>query len=310
MADQFCAANAQAAVAAYQRAQDVALYYPLDPNLYARTHPRGVRVGVREFLEYPTRFNIIRNLRSEEDQQYPSRPPGELGPSEPESSDDEDPGRGGVDAEVQVLKPDHDLEGLRDRISAPELTFYIRNLTTLCKFAKGWGKAYIENKILIHAQRREITVLRGNDKRVVKNFAEVKEAWSLLRYPEDLPLASKFGYTCHDDFSREHEWNVSMTRVFMAEYDWVFTDPEALGRAGGAGNADLPDGFAEGSPKKDNISQVFATLKSEIVKKFNKIARRKHGMEISNRLREEEVTDLGRRTRRNQRGHFIRVNGE
>ena len=307
MADQIRAANGgilQSAKAAKAAAK--AVYYPLDPDLYAKTHPRGVRIGVREFLEFPTRFNLLRNLRCDDGQSYPSRPPGDLGPSELLESSDEENEKD--DAEVQVVKPHHDMVGLRHRLSPPELDCYIRNLNALCKFAKAWGKAYIENKVLSHAQRREVTIVRGSNERVVKNFGELKEVWSSLK-PDDLEKASKFGGSFHDDFAREHEWNVAMTRVMMQEYDWAFTDPEALGRAP-AGNADLPDGFAEGSPKKDNISQLFATLKSDLVKKFNKIGRRKHGIEFSNRLREDEVMDLGRRTRRNQRGHFIRVNGE
>ena len=204
--------------------------YPLTPGLHLRTIVRDVRLGVREFVEAPTRQNVLQNLRSDEGQSYPTRdpldsgppPPSDKGSSSPSSSDS-----GVEDEEVQVLRPDHDMQGLLTRITAAEMSIYVNNLGQLRKFVGQWGKAQIENKILLHAQRRGILVTRGRDQHIVRNFREVVEAWSKLTV-DNLDLASLFGYCLFEDFSREHEWNISMTQKFMEDHGWSFVDPGAL----------------------------------------------------------------------------------
>ena len=326
-------AGRQAAAAKQSAAGNVKIvYYPLNPAIARKTVLRNLRIGVREFLECPTKENIIKNLRKDECEGYPTRSPDDEGPSPAcssstsSNSDDEEGPRRRRDP---LTDGQRRMLDLLFRISETELDTYMENLKRIRAIVSAWAKSHLENKILGHAKRRGITVMRGTQPRVVKNFDEVLEAWRNLD-TSDLPQAGAFGSILFEDFMREHEWNVSMTHTFMAGRGWVFTDPDTLLRPPrnevvDVDNDDLfdeifdedddddegnpPEGFAEGSPKKDNISQFFATKKSEIVKKFNKIGRAIHGLEVCNRQTKQEVQEHGHRTRRSQRGHFLRLNG-
>ena len=299
------------------------IYYPLDEDVVRKIVVKNFRLGVHEFVVNPTRERVMEMLRSAHCSTYPSRAPGDYGPPAPPDSDEED----GDDVELSnrnfnELEAARDMLDLVGRISPSELETYVRVLTKIRAQVKRWVRAQLELKILGHAQRRQITVTRGNQPRIVKNFPEVLEAWGSLS-PNDLQQASAIGCTLFEDFLKEHNWNVTMTHLYMSQNDWFFVDEDLLQRATAEQRPDLdsdsdceqeddhlPGGFGEGSPRKDSISQYIATKKSEIVKKFNKLGKACHGIEVSNRLTKAEVEQNGRRTRRSQRGHFLRVGGQ
>ena len=307
------------------------IYYPLNPVLARKTVLRNLRIGVREFIECPSRANVIKNLRKDLCEGYPTRAPDDEGPSpacQSSSSDEDDGEESHRRRRRDITDGQRRMLDLLFRISEHELGVYVDNLKRIRTIVSNWGRSHLENKILQHAQRRGITVLSGNQPRLVRNYDEVVAAWRQLT-ANDLAQANAFGSILFEDFMREHEWNVTMTHTFMSARGWEFTDPENLLRTPRPvinidedDEDDLldfymeqdeegrqPEGFGEGSPKKDNISQFFATKKSDIVKKFNKIGRAIHGIEVCNRQTKEEVLEHGHRTKRSQRGHFLRLNG-
>ena len=299
------------------------IYYPLDQGVARKIVVKSFRLGVHEFVPSPSREKVLEMLRSDEGQHYPTRAPWDNGPQATQDSSDEDAGDDseGDERQARELQASKDMLDVIQRINPAELVTYVKNLEKIRSMIKRWVRAQLELKILGHAQRRQITVTRGNKTRIVKNFPEVLEAWGNIS-PTDIPLATAIGCTLFEDFLKEHNWNVTMTHNFMTTNDWAFADEERLVRPASAvaeqqnedsdsePEDDLPDGFGEGSPRKDSISQYIASKKSEIVKKFNKLGKACHGIEVSNRLTKAEVAQNGRRTRRSQRGHFLRVGGQ